>query len=176
MKYKLDKELLKKIRESNNEEIELEITDDNKIELVKDNEFKIGDSYYFAYFNMRDKSYAIAPNKIGNINDIEKVKKDKSFKAFHTKQEVEEYIDWLNIRNIVEETIDELGQPTREEVENESTRLYLVYATKKYLNEGNDCYGYENSFICKKPFLNNLKGKMEIGKVEFFYKNLWRFL
>jgi len=176
MKYKLDKELLKKIRESNNEEIELEITDDNKIELVKDNEFKIGDSYYFAYFNMRDKSYAIAPNKIGNINDIEKVKKDKSFKAFHTIEEAQEYINWLNIRIVVEETIDELGRPTREEVEDNQIELFFIYCFKDCLHE-DMAEDYETQpFLCKNLFLDELMGKIGKDKVEFFYKNLWRFL
>jgi len=175
MKYKLDKEILKEIRESDREEIELEITDD-KIELVKNNnEWDIGDKYYFVDYNIEGEKYVILNQIIANIDVIKAIKKDKSAKYFHTKEGIEEYIDWLNIRTVVEDTLDELGRPTREEVENRSIKLYYCYDdfsdTQAY-----SFIGYEQPFLCKKPFIDRLIGKIGEEKVSFFYKNLWRFL
>ncbi len=175
MKYKLDKELIKKIKESDNETIELEINDD-KIELVEENEWNVGDFYYYVYYSVKDKNNSILSEAIYSIDDLNAIKKDKSIKYFHTNGEIQEYIDWLDIRAIVEETIDELGRPTKEDIDNENLELYFIYNTKDTLEENRSDCEYEQPFLCKKSFLNILISKIGEIKVHFFYENLWRFL
>jgi len=177
MKYKLDKEILKKIIESGNETIELEIIDNN-IELVEDKkEWEIGDHYFYIAWHNNKRSYEINEEIINNENDKAYVCFYKCIMFFHTMAEAQEYREWLEIRNIVEETINELGRPTSEDVEDARTPLLFIYYVKGDLYE-DSCIdeGYEQPFLCKKIFKNELIKKLGKEKTIFFYKNLWRFL
>ncbi len=178
MKYKLDKELIKAIRESDNEEIRLEINDD-KIELVENNkEFKIGDKYYYTLFNLGPMCHGVTSKSINQEESIKTIKKEKSFKRFHTKTEALKYADWLDIRVVIEGVIDELGRPTKEDIDNENLELYYCYSMyeSEYIKIHYNTTGYEQPFLCKEPFLDQIKRKIGIKKVKFFYKNMWRFL